>query len=161
VRLVGDDAYEVSPHKTDLAMQVRAPAEPGTGAPGEMMTPTRPAGALRFRSGTVTGRPVSSLPMVGVVNLGGATPKAEVVAAAAPVEAPAATPAKSKAPAAKAKSVKAAKKTAKSTSTAKKAAAKPAAKSAAKKAAPAAKETAPPAKAGKAVKSVKKAAKKK
>src|SRR5690606_1362962 len=143
VRLVGEDAYEVSPHKSDLAMQVRAPAEPG--ATGEMMTPTRPAGALRFRSGTVTGRPVSSLPMVGVVNLGGDAPKAEAAAAAAPVGAPAATPAKAKAAAAKAKSVKAAKKTAKSTSTAKKAAAKPAAKSAAKKAAPAAKETASPA----------------
>jgi uncharacterized protein (TIGR00288 family) len=162
VRLVGDDAYEVSPHKTDLAMQVRAPAEPGTGAPGEMMTPTRPAGALRFRSGTVTGRPVSSLPMVGVVNLGGDAPKADAPVEAPAVETPAAKPAKSKAPAAKAK---AAKKPAKPAGTAKKAAAKPTAKStakpAAKKAAPAAKETASPAKAGKAVKSVKKAAKKK
>lgn len=162
VRLVGEDAYEVSPHKTDLAMQVRAPAEPG--AVGDVITPTRPAGALRFRSGTVTGRPVSSLPMVGVVNLGGAAPKAE-----APVATPvaAATTAAPKPPAAKAKT---AKKASKPTGSAKQAPAKQAAvkkaatpaavKSAVKKAAAPAKQIASPAKAGKAVKSVKKAAKK-
>jgi uncharacterized protein (TIGR00288 family) len=167
VRLVGEDAYEVSPHKTDLAMQVRAPSEPGTA--GESITPTRPAGALRFRSGTVTGRPVSSLPMVGVVNLGGAAPKAE-----APVAAPAAeaTPAAPKTPAVKAKTAKKASKPTGRTkkapakqapakkAAAKKAATPAAAKSAAKKAAAPAKQTASPAKAGKAVKAAKKAAKK-
>jgi len=104
VRLVGEDAYEVSPHKTDLAMQVRAPAEPG--ATGEMVTPTRPAGALRFRSGTVTGRPVSSLPMVGVVNLGGSNPKSDAPAEPVATEVKAAKPKAPKAPAPKAKSVK-------------------------------------------------------
>jgi hypothetical protein len=76
VRLLGEDDYEVSPHKSDLAMKVHAAPEPG--ANGEVLTPTRPAGALRFRSGTVTGRPASAVPMVGVVSLGGASkPAAE------------------------------------------------------------------------------------
>jgi uncharacterized protein (TIGR00288 family) len=160
VRLVGEDAYEVSPHKTDLAMQVRAPiAEPVPNADGSL--PARPAAALRFRSGTVTGRPVSSVPMVGVVNLGGSTPAPAAATPAVEV----ATPAASKAPAAKART---AKKAAKPAASAKKAAAKsaakpaakPAAKSAQKKAAPAATQAASPAKAGKAVKSAKKTAKK-
>jgi len=158
VRLVGEDAYEVSPHKTDLAMQVRAPAE--AGAPGEMSTPTRPAGALRFRSGTVTGRPVSSLPMVGVVNLGGApaTPAAPAASVAPKV-------AKAPAPKAPAPKAKTAQKDAKPATTAKMAPAKstkkaPAKKAAAKQSAAPAKETAPPVKAAKAVKSTKKAVKK-
>lgn len=76
VRLLGEDSYEVSSHKSDLAMKVRPAPEPGTD--GEVATPTRPAGALRFRSGTVTGRPASAVPMVGVVSLGGASqPAAE------------------------------------------------------------------------------------
>ncbi|MDX2207603.1 MAG: NYN domain-containing protein [Gemmatimonadales bacterium] len=85
VRLLGEDDYEVSPHKSDLAMKVHAAPEPG--ANGEVLTPTRPAGALRFRSGTVTGRPASAVPMVGVVSLGGASkPAPEPAPAPAPKE---------------------------------------------------------------------------
>lgn len=164
VRLVGEDAYEVSPHKTDLAMQVRAPVEPG--AAGETIIPTRPAGALRFRSGTVTGRPVSSLPMVGVVNLGGTAPTAEAPVTTPAPEAPAPKAPASKAAAPKAKAAKKAAKPARpATKATAKAAATKAAPSATKKAAPKkaaapAKQTASPAKAGKAVKTTKKAAKK-
>ncbi len=138
VRLLGEDDYEVSPHKSDLAMIVRAtPTEGGTS--DQSATPGRPAGALRFRSGTVTGRPASALPMVGVINLGGSgksTPAATAPAA----------------PAEQAKPATDAKPTAKKAATR----AKSAKQTAPKKAAAPAK-TASPAKAGKAVK---KAAKK-
>lgn len=151
VRLLGEDNYEVSPHKSDLAMKVRAAPEPT--ADGEVATPTRPAAALRFRSGTVSGRPASAVGMVGMVNLGGA-PRAPAAAVNAPASAAeAAAPAAPKAAASKAKVAKKAKKVAKPATTAKKAAPK--------KAATPAKPTASPAKAGKTVKTVKKAATKK
>lgn len=90
VRMLGEDNYEVSPHKSDLAMKVRAAPEPA--ADGDTATPTRPAGALRFRSGMVSGRPASTMPMVGMVSLGGGSKQA-AVPTAAPAQAPAAAPA--------------------------------------------------------------------
>ncbi len=71
VRVLGDDQYEVSPHKTDLSIQRRpaaTPAEPladGTVAPAAARAPA----ALRFRSGARAGSRLSDVPMVGVVSL--------------------------------------------------------------------------------------------
>lgn len=107
VRLLGEDNYEVSPHKSDLAMKVRAAPEPAV--EGDAATPTRPAGALRFRSGTVSGRPASAVPMVGVISLGGSKPAAEPVVAPtadAPAAAPAAKPSRGKKVAKSAKAAK-------------------------------------------------------
>lgn len=72
VRVIADDQFELSPHKTDIAMQRRTPmaaasaaAEPnGTAAPSS----PRPA-ALRYRSGSRSGAKLSDVSMVGVINL--------------------------------------------------------------------------------------------
>jgi uncharacterized protein (TIGR00288 family) len=82
VRMLGEGQFEVSPHKTDLALQLRPAAEPATnGAPAT--TVARPASALRFRSGSLAAKRTSTVPMVGVIKLEGpATPPSE-----APVEA--------------------------------------------------------------------------
>ena len=69
VRQVAEGQFEVSPHKTDLALQLRplgeVPAETGA------VPATRPAAALRFRSGSVASKRAAAVPMVGVIRLDG------------------------------------------------------------------------------------------
>ncbi len=84
VRMLDADHYEVSPHKTDLAMQMRTPA-PAASEAGDVggstpSTPRAPA-ALRFRSGTRSASRLADVPMFGVVNLG--TPESPSIVAAA------------------------------------------------------------------------------
>jgi uncharacterized protein (TIGR00288 family) len=69
VRLVAEDEYEVSPHKSDLAMQMRAPVDAtSTGeTPAAPATP-RPPAALRFRGGSRSTARRPDVPMVGVVD---------------------------------------------------------------------------------------------
>lgn len=69
VRLLGEDRFEVSPHKADLALQVR----PSNGAATESAPTPRPSMALRFRGGSRSGGRAPELNMVGVVDLGGVT----------------------------------------------------------------------------------------
>ena len=70
VRQVSEGQFEVSPHKTDLALQLRPAAEPAPTNGTATSQPTRPAAALRFRSGSLTSSPRSSkVAMVGVVKL--------------------------------------------------------------------------------------------
>ncbi|HEY4320819.1 MAG TPA: NYN domain-containing protein [Gemmatimonadales bacterium] len=92
VRMVSDSEYEISPHKANLAMQVRplidATAAPTDGAPPP--APRAPA-ALRFRGGSRSASR-SPLQMVGVIDLNATStndaPPA-TVAAALPPTAPA------------------------------------------------------------------------
>jgi hypothetical protein len=92
VRMLAEGQFEVSPHKTDLALQLRPAAEPATN--GATATVARPASALRFRSGSMAAKRTSAVPMVGVVKLDG---PAEAPAAVAPVERVAEEPAPKKA----------------------------------------------------------------
>ncbi|MES2304362.1 MAG: NYN domain-containing protein [Gemmatimonadota bacterium] len=88
VRALGNDRYEVSPHKSDLAMHRRPAVE--TSAPGadgvESVAPAAPA--VRFRGGARSPARPGELQMVGVINLNG-TPVAPPAAAVAPVATPA------------------------------------------------------------------------
>jgi uncharacterized protein (TIGR00288 family) len=148
VRLLGDDDYEVSPHRNELAMQRRS-APDTTAAPVlDAAGNAAPRPAIRFRGGA-RAPAATTMPMVGVINLtpvGAVTLEAPVAAAAKPTK-----PAKAAKPEAKpvvkaakaaapAKSAKPAKPTkpAKVAKTAATPAAKPApkAKAAVKKAAP-------------------------
>ncbi len=98
VRLIGEDRFEVSPHKADLAMQMQLrPASDGASGPAEAV-PARPATALRFRGGSRSGTRPPDIPMVGVIDpVTGAvitvvpapTPAAAVVVAAEPAAVPA------------------------------------------------------------------------
>jgi len=95
VRLIGDDRFEVSPHKADLAMQMQLrPTGDGTTSPAEA-APTRPATALRFRGGSRSGSRPPEFPMVGVIDpVTGAVINVAPALAPAPaaVAAPVATP---------------------------------------------------------------------
>ncbi len=78
VRVIADDQFEVSPHKTDISMQRRTPvaaADGATDAGGAAAATARPA-ALRFRSGARTGAKRSEVSMVGVINLDAPEPAA-------------------------------------------------------------------------------------
>ncbi len=144
VRLIGDDEYEVSPHRTELALQQRRareePAKPTAKGESAAVSSEPAAPAIRFRgaSRTSTAAP-SSMPMVGMINL---TPTGAVlVEQAAPAKkatAPA-TKEKEAAPAATTKKAakKSAAKSAKKSAPKKKAAKKAATKSVAKAEAPA------------------------
>ncbi|MDX2260752.1 MAG: NYN domain-containing protein, partial [Gemmatimonadales bacterium] len=153
VRMLDETHFEVSPHRTDVALMSRpAPTAPANGEPAaDGSTPvlapaTRPAAALRFRGGTQRGgsaRPGGTVAMVGVVAIPGVTPAPAAPAVAAsstePVKAakPAKEPKASKAakPVKAAKPAKAPKAAAKKAAPAAKAGKVPAQKAAAKKAA--------------------------
>jgi hypothetical protein len=107
VRMVGEDQYEVSPHKADLALQkqVRATAAAAAAEPSNGDTPAPPPrqpAALRFRGGSRTATRSSDVPMFGVVELNpvAAAPAAAVAApvvepaVAAPAVEPSAKPAR-------------------------------------------------------------------
>ncbi|MBK6493942.1 MAG: hypothetical protein IPG05_02355 [Gemmatimonadetes bacterium] len=140
VRLLGDDQYEVSPHRMELAMQRRSAPEANAAPVLDADGNAAPRPGIRFRGGART--PASSgMPMVGVINLtpvGAVTLEAPAAKPAAEAATKATKPAKGPKPEAKpaAKAAKAAA-PAKQAKTAK-AAAKPApkAKAAVKKAAP-------------------------
>ncbi|MBK9550205.1 MAG: hypothetical protein IPO52_14145 [Gemmatimonadetes bacterium] len=140
VRLLGDDQYEVSPHRMELAMQRRSAPEANAAPVLDADGNAAPRPGIRFRGGART--PASSgMPMVGVINLtpvGAVTLEAPAAKPTAEAATKATKPAKGPKPEAKpaAKAAKAAA-PAKQAKTAK-AAAKPApkAKAAVKKAAP-------------------------
>jgi hypothetical protein len=101
VRKLGDDSFEVSPHKTDLSLLRAVAARPadaapaaGNGstpdsAPGAEPAPRSPA-ALRFRRGSRAPIRPLALPLVGMVRVDDDVPAhAPVVEAAAkPAKAP-------------------------------------------------------------------------
>ena len=95
VRMLSDDQFEVAPHKTDLAMQKRAPA-PSPNAAAEGSAPATPAPrapqAVRFRSGARPGSRLIDVPMVGVINLDAPEPVAPAAAVSANGSVPDATP---------------------------------------------------------------------
>jgi hypothetical protein len=76
VRLVAEGEFEVSPHKSDLAMQVRPVADPNDTSGVATAQPTRPAAALRYRSGMQANKRGGQVAMVGVVQIDGETPAA-------------------------------------------------------------------------------------
>ena len=87
VRMVAEDQYEISQHKADLALQMRAAVDPGGPVEGAPAPVARPPAALRFRGGSRTATRPPALQMVGVVDRNGdAVPPA--AAAAAPREVP-------------------------------------------------------------------------
>ena len=90
VRLVSEGEYEVSPHKSDLAMQVRPMPDPNAAPGSAAAMPARPAAALRYRSGSQATKRGGQLAMVGVVQLDGDAPAPATVAAttAAPIAEP-------------------------------------------------------------------------
>jgi len=89
VRMLGENEFEISQHKADLALQMRAPAEGGR-APETTVPPApRAPAALRFRGGSRSSTRPSDVAMVGVVDL--TAPATTTVAAA--VAEPAAVPA--------------------------------------------------------------------
>jgi hypothetical protein len=148
VRLLGEDQYEVTPHRTEMGMQRRATPEATTTTAADGTITTTPAAAIRFRGGVRAATGASSVPMVGVINLSpvgvvtldapAVTPSVDTTAKPAKsAPAPAAKPAKPAKPAAKAKATPAPK-AAKVAKAAAKPVAKPAvkAKAAVKKAAP-------------------------
>jgi len=137
VRLLGDDQYEVTPHRTEMGMQRRATPEATTTTAADGTVTTTPAAAIRFRGGVRAAAGASSVPMVGVINLSPVGVVTLDAPAVTPSVAPTAKPAKSAAAAKPAKPAKAAKPTAKAAPAPKaakvaKAAAKPVAKPAAK-----------------------------
>ena len=73
VRMIGEDQYEVSPHKADLAMQKQVRAAAASAAPSAGDTPATPAprqpAALRFRGGSRSATRPPEVPMFGVVEL--------------------------------------------------------------------------------------------
>ncbi len=72
VRVIADGQFELSPHKTDIAMQRRTPVA-ATDASSESSDSTAAVtprtAALRYRSGARTGAKRSEVSMVGVINL--------------------------------------------------------------------------------------------
>lgn len=73
VRALGPDQYEVSPHKSDLAMHRRPAVETKPSAEGVESTPA-PAPERRFRGGARAAARPGALQMVGVIDLNGGTP---------------------------------------------------------------------------------------
>ena len=73
VRSVGNDRYEVSPHKSDLGMHRRSVAEPVASVDGVVAEPPA-APARRFRGGARAPARPGELQMVGVFDLSGGTP---------------------------------------------------------------------------------------
>ena len=94
VRMIGENQYEISQHKADLALQMRS--APDAGAAPAATPAARPAAALRFRGGSRTATRPPALQMVGVVDSNGdsvtATPVPSAPAPAAVVVAPEAPP---------------------------------------------------------------------
>jgi uncharacterized protein (TIGR00288 family) len=68
VRLLGDNQYEISQHKSDLAFQKRAAAEPAASVDGAATPAPRAPAALRFRGGSRSSTRHSDVAMVGVVD---------------------------------------------------------------------------------------------
>jgi hypothetical protein len=89
VRMVGEDQYEVSPHKADLALQKKvrataaAAAEPVNGEASPTTPAPRPPAALRFRGGSRSATRPPEIPMFGVVELTPTEAPAVVAAVAA------------------------------------------------------------------------------
>ena len=73
VRSLGNDRFEVSPHKSDLALHRRPVAEPVASEAGVVAVPEA-APARRFRGGARAPARPGELQMVGVIQLGGDTP---------------------------------------------------------------------------------------
>lgn len=73
VRALGPDQYEVSPHKSDLAMHRRPAVETTPSVEGVESTPA-PAPERRFRGGARAAARPGALQMVGVIDLNGGTP---------------------------------------------------------------------------------------
>jgi len=99
VRKLGDDSFEVSPHKTDLsfaravAARPEPPAPDGNGAFPAVGAASEPAArgavALRFRRGSRAPVRPLELPLIGVVRVDDdVPPEVPVVAAAKPTRAP-------------------------------------------------------------------------
>jgi uncharacterized protein (TIGR00288 family) len=84
VRMIGENQFEISQHKSDLALQMRAPVDAGaTPAPGVPVA--RAPAALRFRGGSRSATRLPAMQMVGVVDMNGdAIPPA--AAPVAPIE---------------------------------------------------------------------------
>jgi hypothetical protein len=84
VRMIGEDRYEISPHKADLAlqMQARPVAEQAAGTSSDAAPATAAAPTIRFRGNARSAtRP---LQMVGVIDLNTGTHKAPAPAPASP-----------------------------------------------------------------------------
>jgi uncharacterized protein (TIGR00288 family) len=96
VRMIDDEHFEVSPHKTDLALSLRP--LPGMGVAGET-GPARPATTLRYRSGSQPTRRGGEVPMVGIVKRGGDQAVAPSVDASDEASVAVDTPADEQAPA--------------------------------------------------------------
>jgi hypothetical protein len=133
VRVIAEDQFELSPHKTDIAMQRRTPAAAAEGA-GEAADGTAPSTprtpALRYRSGARTGAKRSEVSMVGVINLDEPEPETAAPAVVGSTAAAPASAAEDSAPSASPTAAK--KKSAKKASSRKKAASGNTAKKAAK-----------------------------
>lgn len=84
VRQVSEGQFEVSPHKTDLALQMRPTVEAAATNGTATSQPSRPTAALRFRSGSLTTRRNAPIPMVGVVKLDDSSDKGAPDNAASP-----------------------------------------------------------------------------
>jgi uncharacterized protein (TIGR00288 family) len=96
VRLLGDNQYEISQHKSDLAFQKRAAAEPAAAVDGAAPPAPRAPAALRFRGGSRSSTRPSDVAMVGVVDFSShlapdAAPPASDASAPASVATPPAT----------------------------------------------------------------------
>jgi len=109
VRKLGDDSFEVSPHKTDLsfaravASRSESLAPDGNGSSPAAVSASEPAArgpvALRFRRGSRAPVRPLELPLIGVVRVDDdVPPEAPVVAAAKPARAPRARAAKAATP---------------------------------------------------------------
>jgi hypothetical protein len=105
VRKLGEDSYEITPHRTQLPPPARLPAvplaleaaveadngaaPPSPGAPAAAAAPARVtpgSAALRFRRGSrVTSRP-AELPLVGVVQVGPGAPPGQPAPSASSAE---------------------------------------------------------------------------
>ncbi len=67
VRMIDDEHFEVSPHKADLALQLRSPVSQPAGDGAS--APVRNSTSLRYRSGSGSAKRNAEVPMVGVVKL--------------------------------------------------------------------------------------------
>jgi uncharacterized protein (TIGR00288 family) len=110
VRLLGEDQYEVTPHRTEMGMQRRATPEATTTTAADGTVTTTPAPAIRFRGGVraPAGGGATSVPMVGMISLSPVGVVTLDAPAVVPSAEPAAKPAKSAATSKPAKSAKAA-----------------------------------------------------
>ncbi len=81
VRQIDETHYEVSPHRADLALQRRAPAEPAASESTPATATVTATKGVRFRAGSGSGRRSGQVPLVGVVRL-------EEPAVTAPASAP-------------------------------------------------------------------------